>query len=81
MKLKGIIKGQSIELLEPIAIAEGSEVTIEISESELETLPDWTELQKVIGVWQEEPEIQEIFAEIDRERHLDLGREVDFDTL
>ena len=81
MKLKGIIKGQSIELLEPIAIAEGSEVTIEISESELETLPDWTELQKVIGVWQEDPEIPEIFAEIDRERHLDLGREVDFDTL
>ncbi|MDJ0636250.1 MAG: hypothetical protein QNJ34_23920 [Xenococcaceae cyanobacterium MO_188.B29] len=81
MKLKGIIKGQSIELLEPIAIAEGSEVTIEISESELETLPDWTELQKVIGVWQEDTEIQEIFAEIDRERHLDLGREVDFDTL
>ena len=81
MKLKGIIKGQSIELLEPIAIAEGSEVTIEISESELETLPDWTELQKVIGVWQEDTEITEIFAEIDRERHLDLGREVDFDTL
>ena len=81
MKLKGIIKGQSIELLEPIAIAEGSEVTIEISESELETLPDWTELQKVIGVWQEDTEIPEIFAEIDRERHLDLGREVDFDTL
>jgi len=81
MKLKGIIKGQSIELLEPIAIAEGSEVTIEISESEIETKPDWTELQKVIGVWQEEPEIQEIFAEIDRERHLDFGREVDFNTL
>ena len=71
MKLKGIIKGQSIELLEPIAIAEGSEVTIEISESEIETKPDWTELQKVIGVWQEEPEIQEILAEIERERHLD----------
>ncbi|MDJ0633703.1 MAG: hypothetical protein QNJ34_11000 [Xenococcaceae cyanobacterium MO_188.B29] len=81
MKLKGIIKGQSIELLEPIAIAEGSEVTIEISELELETLPDWTELQKVIGVWKEDTEITEIFAEIDRERHLDLGREVDFDTL
>lgn len=81
MKLKGIIKGQSIELLEPINLADGSEVTIEISELELQTKPNWQELQKVIGVWQENIEIQEIFAEIDRERHLDLGREVDFDTL
>lgn len=81
MKLKGIIKGQSIELLEPIAIAEGSEVTAEISESELENKPDWTELKKVIGVWQEDIEIQEVFAEIDRGRHLDLGREVDLDAL
>ena len=72
MKLKGIIKGQTIELLEPIAIAEGSEVTIEISEPQ--SKPNWTELQKVIGVWQEDTEIQEIFEEIDRERHLDLGR-------
>ena len=72
MKLKGIIKGQTIELLEPIAIAEGSEVTIEISEPQ--SKPNWTELQKVIGVWQEDNEIQEIFEEIDRERHLDLGR-------
>ena len=68
MKLKGIIKGQSIELLEPIAMAEGSEVTIEISEPQPK--PDWAELQKVIGVWQEDTEIQEIFEEIDRERHL-----------
>lgn len=58
MKLKGIIKGQTIELLEPIAMAEGSEVTIEISESQPK--PNWTELQKVIGVWQEDAEIQEI---------------------
>lgn len=48
MKLKGIIKGQSIELLEPIAIAEGSEVTAEISKSELENKPDWTELKKLL---------------------------------
>ena len=81
MKLKGIIKGQSIELSEPIAIAEGSEVTVEILAPELETKPDWTELQKVIGVWEEDTEIEEIFAQIDRERHLDLGREVNFDTL
>lgn len=79
MKLKGIIKGQTIELLEPIAMAEGSEVTIEISEPQPK--PNWTELQKVIGVWQEDTEIQEIFEEIDRERHLDLGRDIDFDNL
>ena len=79
MKLKGIIKGQTIELLEPITMAEGSEVTIEISESQPK--PNWTELQKVIGVWQEDTEIQEIFEEIDRERHLDLGRDIDFDNL
>ncbi len=81
MKLKGIVKGQSIELLEPIAIAEGSEVTIEISDLGSEVKPNWTELQKVIGVWQGDTEIEEIFTEIDRDRHLDLGRKVDLDTL
>lgn len=70
MKLKGIIIGQFIELLEPIAMTEGSEVTIEISEPQPQ--PNWAELQKIIGVWQEDTEIQEIFVEIDRERHLDL---------
>jgi predicted DNA-binding antitoxin AbrB/MazE fold protein len=62
MNLKGIIKGQSIELLEPINLADGSEVTIEISNLESEVKPNWTELQKVIGVWQKDIEIQEIFA-------------------
>lgn len=35
MKIKGIIRDNSIQLLENISIAEGTEVTIEIIESSL----------------------------------------------
>jgi hypothetical protein len=32
----------------------------------------WQQLQQVAGAWKDDPEIEEIFAEIDRERHADL---------
>ena len=38
----------------------------------------WQQLQQVAGAWQDDSEIDGIFAEIDRERHAYRGRDIDF---
>ena len=79
MKIRGIVRGKSIQLLDSIDMVEGSEVVLEVTESKI--VPDWSELQKVIGAWKDDAEITEIFAQVDRERHSDTGRDVNFDSL
>ncbi|MGF1542704.1 MAG: hypothetical protein ACFCU5_20070 [Pleurocapsa sp.] len=80
MKVKGIIRDNSIQLLENIAIAEGTEVTIEITEfSPINQDHQWEQLQKVIGAWQNDLEIDKIFNDIDEERHQYLGRDISFE--
>ncbi|BAU64362.1 hypothetical protein STA3757_17340 [Stanieria sp. NIES-3757] len=80
MKVKGIIRDNSIELLENISIAEGTEVTIEITESSLINRDSqWQQLQKVIGSWKDNSEIDVIFNEIDEERHKYQGRDINFE--
>jgi len=81
MKIKGVVKGNLIELLEPINIPDGLEVFIDIPEDNSQKETQWQELEKVIGVWKNDEEITEIFDEIDKERHLDCGREVNLDAL
>ena len=36
-------------------------------------------LRNSIGVWKNQPELDDIFSEIDQERHADLGVEIKFD--
>ena len=86
MQIKGIKQGQIIQLLEPLpSISDGQEVTISIqlitkpSPPTKPTLTDQERLErlnKLFGVWQEQPDLIEIFAEIARERHADYGREI-----
>ncbi len=86
-KIKGIKRGQNIEILEEInSIPDGSEMIIEfeiISTPNTEIQPKLTDkerlakLNELFGAWKDQPELMEIFAEIDRERHADKGREVD----
>ena len=79
MKVKGIIQGKTIKLLEEISAPEGTEVTVEIPDRSLpDKIDQWQQLQRVIGSWKDDPEIEEIFAEIDRERHAYRGRDIDF---
>jgi hypothetical protein len=81
MKVKGIIHDRSIQLLENISIAEGTEVTIEITEfSLMDRDTQWKQLQKVIGAWQNVLEIDKIFNDIDEERHKYHGRDIDFEN-
>ena len=80
MKVKGIIRAQSIQLLENISIAEGTEVIIEITESYLINQDNqWQQLQQVIGKWKNDSEIDTIFNDIDRERHQYFGRDLSFE--
>jgi hypothetical protein len=66
--------------LENISIAEGTEVTIEITESFLiDRDTQWEQLQKVIGAWQNDLEIDKIFNDIDEERHKYHGRDINFE--
>ena len=79
MKVKGIIRDNTVRLSEAITIPDGTEVTVEISDRSLSNAKDrWQQLQQVAGAWQDDLEIDEIFAEIDRERHAYRGRDIDF---
>lgn len=79
MKVKGIIQGKTIQLSEEVTAPDGTEVMIEIPDRSFSNQTEqWQQLQQVIGAWKDDPEIEEIFAEIDRERHADRGRDIDF---
>ena len=84
MKIKGIKRGQTIELSEQIDnIADGEEIIVEISPVTFHPLVNFdpqerqNRIKQVLGAWQDDPEIDAIFAEIDRERHSYHGRQID----
>ncbi|NEP10052.1 MAG: hypothetical protein F6K14_07495 [Symploca sp. SIO2C1] len=82
MKVKGIIRGKTIELLESLPVPDGMEIFIEITDNlPVESDEKWKPLQAIIGAWKNDKEITEIFDEIDKERHADLGRAINFDKL
>jgi hypothetical protein len=82
MKVRGILRGKMIELLEVLPVADGLEIFIEIPDNLLiERNAKWEQLQAVIGAWKDDDEIVGIFDEIDRERHADLGQAINFDDL
>ena len=79
MKIKGIIQGNTIKLSEAVPAHDGTEVMVEIPDRALTNKIDrWQQLQQVAGAWQDNSEIDGIFAEIDRERHAYRGRDIDF---
>lgn len=87
MKIKGIKRGQNIELLEQLNnIPDGTEIIIELELIEKQRakpklkLTDeerLAKLNKLFGVWKNQPDLTEIFAEIDQERHNYQGRSID----
>jgi hypothetical protein len=81
MKVKGIIQGKSIQLSEAVSVPDGTEVMVEIPDRSLnQKIDQWQKLQEVIGAWKDDPEIEQIFTEIDRERHAYRGRDIDKDA-
>lgn len=83
MKIQGIIKGNTIELsdvvLDKIVLPDGVKISIEIPDDLIIKGPKWQEWESIIGLWKDDPEIDEIFDIINQERHQDLGREVNLD--
>jgi hypothetical protein len=87
MKIKGIKRGQIIELLEQLNdIPDGTEIIVEfvISSNQKTESPQslsdeerLLKLNQLFGVWQDQPELVEIFAEIDQQRHAYQGRVID----
>jgi hypothetical protein len=81
MKVKGIKRGQTIELIEAIDIPDGEQVTIEVVRvhplSHLTPEERQIRIDSALGGWKDDPNLDTIFAEIDRERHAYRGRQLD----
>jgi len=78
MKIQGIKRGKTIELLQSLDIPEGLEITLEFDRTEVISEEErLNRLNEIFGAWQNQPELDEIFAEIDRERHAYHGRQID----
>lgn len=81
MKVKGIKRGQTIELIEMLDLPDGEQVTIEVFR--VHPLSQFTleerqiRIDSALGGWKDDPNLDNIFAEIDRERHADRGRQLD----
>jgi hypothetical protein len=79
MKVQGIIRGNTIELLEELSLPNGVKISLEIPDNLIQKKMAWEQFDTLIGAWKNEPELDDIFSEIDRERHADLGVEIKFD--
>lgn len=87
MKIRGIKCGQTIELLESVdSIPDRAEIIVDLEPSSTKytevkkPLKDEERLEKLnqlFGVWKDQLELIEIFAEMDKERHSYRGRVVD----
>jgi antitoxin ParD1/3/4 len=86
MKVRGIKRGQSIEILEQLNnIPDGTEIIVdlELIESQItesQQIPTEAErlakLNQLFGAWKNQPELTEIFTEIDQQRHAYQGRNI-----
>ena len=87
MKVRGIKRGQNIEILEQLNnIPDGTEIIIDvefITNKITEPQPLLTDeerlarLNQLFGAWKNQPELTEIFTEIDQQRHTYQGRTLD----
>jgi antitoxin ParD1/3/4 len=87
MKIRGIKRGQSIEILEEINnIPDGTEMILEVgfikgqinaTELQLTDKERLARLNQLFGAWKNQPELTEIFAEIEQQRHAYRGRNID----
>jgi hypothetical protein len=80
MRLKGRIRGQVIEFPENLDFPDGTMVTVEVTPVGLSDRERLEKLQQLFGCWAGQSDLMENFEQIDRERHQDLGREVNLFT-
>ena len=79
MYMLGIIKGQNIELTHKTGIPDGMTIVANIQI----LMPTFKEQQnlvdKLCGTWKNDPNIANIFTEIDEQRLMSLPRDITFD--
>lgn len=76
MQVRGIKRGQNIELTQELTIPDGQELTLEINIPVSENPAErWQQLCKLFGAWSEQPDLDETFEAIAQERHENRGRE------
>jgi hypothetical protein len=77
LQLKGIKSGQTIHLLGTNDIPDG-EVIIEIKiKSKGDKKERLERLNRIFGAWKNQSDLDQIFTEIDEERHANYGRKID----
>jgi hypothetical protein len=76
MRLTGTIRGQVIEFPEDLDFPDGTAVIVEVTPVGLSDRERLEKLQQLFGCWAGQTDLMESFRQIDRERHQDLGREV-----
>ncbi|MHC5614577.1 MAG: hypothetical protein ACYTXA_27240 [Nostoc sp.] len=87
MKVRGIKRGQNIEILEQLNnIPDGTEIIIDLEFIEKEICEPkvnltqeerLAKLNKLFGVWKNQLDLIEIFVEVDQQRHTYQGRSID----
>jgi hypothetical protein len=87
MKVRGIKRGQNIEVSEQLNnIPDGTEIIIDVEfiankiaepQSPLTDDKRLARLNQLFGAWKNQPELKEIFTEIDQQRHTYQGRILD----
>lgn len=77
MQIQGIKRGQTIELLQPLDLPDGCEITISIQPKMMLSLQERQQrLLKLCGAWSDQPDLDAVFAQIDQERHQYRGRDI-----
>jgi hypothetical protein len=80
MKVKGIKRGQTIELIEMLDLPDGEQVTVEVFRvhplSHLTPEERQICIDSALGGWKDDSNLDNIFAEIDQERHAYRGRQL-----
>ena len=87
MKVRGIKHGKTIELHEALQdVPDGVEVTVELEVTSYSSSQahkgiaeqdNLARLNQLFGAWSNQPDLDEAFAEIDRQRHAYRGRVLD----
>lgn len=92
MKVRCIKRGQDIEILEQLNnIPDGTEIIVDLEIVDLEFIENQirkpkqplteqerlAKVNKLFSTWKNQPELTQIFAEIDQERHTYQGRIID----
>ncbi|MBE9052019.1 hypothetical protein IQ243_16615 [Nostocales cyanobacterium LEGE 11386] len=87
MKIRCIKRGQNLEILEQLNnIPDGTEIIIDLEvianqvtepQTPLTDEERLARLNQLFGAWKNQPELTQIFTEVDQQRHTYQGRTID----